>query len=329
MTEAERSATLAICLLAARADGKTDDRERAQLTAISETVAAGSDLARAHALSRAFQDVLVGKITLEKAAASLVTPEVKQLAFELAVVICDADGVRVPEERQFLERLRGALGLELGATEQFAQAADALAKVPAVPLQAGPATVVPAAAPGVPGVDQAALDEKIRNYAVLNGALELLPDSLATMAIVPLQLKMVYEIGKAHGYELDQGHIRDFIATAGVGLGAQYVEQIGRKLVGGLLGKLAGGLVGGLAGQALESGVSFATTYALGQLARRYYAAGRNMTPELLRETYQGLLAEARELRGKLAGQIEDRARGIDPSRIGDLVRGAGQSRPA
>jgi hypothetical protein len=73
--------------------------------------------------------------------------------------------------------------------------------------------------------------------------------------------------------------------------------------------------------------MSFTTTYALGQLARRYYAGGRNMTTELLRETYQGLLAEAQGLRERYAGEIEQKARGIDPSRIGDLVRGAGQGK--
>ncbi|MCK7498350.1 MAG: hypothetical protein MZW92_52755 [Comamonadaceae bacterium] len=54
----------------------------------------------------------------------------------------------------------------------------------------------------------------ILNYAILNGALELLPDSLASMAIIPLQMKMVYRIGKSYGYELDRGHVKDFLATA-------------------------------------------------------------------------------------------------------------------
>ena len=49
------------------------------------------------------------------------------------------------------------------------------------------------------------------------------------MAIIPLQIKMVYGIGKTHGYELDQGHIRELLATLGVGLTSQYLEQTGRK----------------------------------------------------------------------------------------------------
>lgn len=49
------------------------------------------------------------------------------------------------------------------------------------------------------------------------------------MAIIPLQVKMVYGIDKAHGVTLDQGHIKEFIAAAGVGLTSQYLEQIQQK----------------------------------------------------------------------------------------------------
>ena len=93
-------------------------------------------------------------------------------------------------------------------------------------------------------VNAAELDKMILNYSILNGALELLPQSLASMAIIPLQMKMVYRVGKAHGFELDRGHIKDLLATMGVGLTSQYVEQIGRKLIGGLLGRIGGGLLG-------------------------------------------------------------------------------------
>ena len=40
----------------------------------------------------------------------------------------------------------------------------------------------------------------------------------------------------------DAGMVKEFIATAGVGLTGQYLEQFGRKLVGGLLGSVLGGL---------------------------------------------------------------------------------------
>ena len=93
----------------------------------------------------------------------------------------------------------------------------------------------------------------ILNAAILNGALELLPQSWASMAIIPLQVRLVYRIGKAHGFELDRGHIKDFLATTGVGMTGQYVEQFGRKLIGGLLGKVLGGAGRAIGSQATGS----------------------------------------------------------------------------
>jgi uncharacterized protein (DUF697 family) len=76
--------------------------------------------------------------------------------------------------------------------------------------------VLPATAAVPPILDanrDAELDKMILNAANLNGALEIMPHTLATMAIVPLQMRLVYRIGNAYGYELDRGHIKDFLAT--------------------------------------------------------------------------------------------------------------------
>jgi uncharacterized protein (DUF697 family) len=165
-------------------------------------------------------------------------------------------------------------------------------------------------------------DKVILNYAILNGALELLPDSLASMAIIPLQMKMVYRIGKSYGFELDRGHIKDFLATAGVGMASQYAEQIGVKLVGKLFGGgLIGGLIGGIAKQAVSSGFSFSTTYALGHLARRYYAGGRTFSTALLQDTYTELLGEAKRMQGQYLPAMREKARTINVSQILEEVR--------
>jgi uncharacterized protein (DUF697 family) len=125
---------------------------------------------------------------------------------------------------------------------------------------------------------------------------------------------MVYGIGKTHGYQLDQGHIRELLATVGVGLTSQYLEQFGRKLLGGLLGK-PGKAAAGIA-------VSFATTYALGQLAKRYYAGGRQMSPELLKNTFQGLLEPAKRLQAEYLPQIQQKSANLDVGQVMAMVRG-------
>jgi uncharacterized protein (DUF697 family) len=161
----------------------------------------------------------------------------------------------------------------------------------------------------------------ILNYSILNGALELLPQSMASMAIIPLQMKMVYRIGKEHGYELDRGHIKDLLATMGIGLTGQYLEDIGRKVIGGLFGKVAGRMAGGLARGATGAAFSFATTYALGQVARRYYAGGRTMSTQVLKDAYASLLVQGRGLQAQYAPQIEQQARTVDVGKIVQMVR--------
>jgi len=165
------------------------------------------------------------------------------------------------------------------------------------------------------------MDKYILNHSIVNGAIELLPQSLATMAIIPLQMKLVYRIGQSYGYEMDRGHIKEFLATAGVGLTSQYVEQVGRKLLGGLLGVVAGGLGRGLGSVATGAAFSFATTYALGQLAKRYYAGGRQMNAALLQQTYQSLLGQAKQIQGQFSGEIQQKARSLDASQVMNMVK--------
>ena len=123
--------------------------------------------------------------------------------------------------------------------------------------------------------------------------------------------------------ELDQGHIREFIAAAGVGITSQYIEQFGRKLIGGLLGKAAGRTLGRIGGAATGMAFSFVTTYALGQVAKRYYAGGRVMSTALLQQTFQELLQPAKRLQTQYMPQIEQTARGLDAGKVMAMVRGA------
>lgn len=305
MTDAERDALLSICLLAAFADGATDERERAEIQRIAASLSEG----KAADFSALLGDVFAGRRTLEGAAAALTDPAQRQVAYELAACVCNADGAASAGEQQFLERLRQALQLEAGQAGTIASAATALATAPL----AGGAPVAP---------DPAALDKAILDASILNGALELLPESLATMAIIPLQMRLVYQVGKAHGYELDRGHVKDFLATAGVGLASQYLEQVGRKLVGGLLGALGGRMLGGLGRQAVSSATAFASTYALGQVARRYYGGGRTLSAEALRQAFQEMLGKARSLAGQHGADIQARAQGLDAAQVLRSIRG-------
>jgi uncharacterized protein (DUF697 family)/tellurite resistance protein len=308
MDAGQSRAVLAISLLAAMADGTKDDRERAQVRQIADSLE-GADTS----LAGVYQDVLLGRVTPASAAAALVDPGVRRYAYEMAVSVCDADGARSPAERAFLANLGACLGLEADGAARYAEQADAVA---AMPVTAS-APIEPPAPAG-----DAGLDAMILNYAILNGALELLPQNLASMAIIPLQMKMVYRIGRQYGFELDRGHVKDFLATAGAGLASQYVEQFGRKLLGGLLGQVAGGLGRGVGSAVAGGAFSFATTYALGQLAKRYYAGGRTFSTDMLRSAYQDLLGQGKELQARYLPQIQQKAGTLD---LGQVMAAARQ----
>ena len=326
MNAREQEAVLTIALLAAFADGAKDDREREEIKRIAESLAGE---AGAPQLSQIYQSVLLKRVNVSQAAAALTDPTHKQLAYEMAVCVCDADAVASDAEQRFLKELSTALGLDTQQTQQVEKEAAALAEAP---LPNAPVTVAPAAAaatqPANAVVRQATmsdaeLDKYILNHSIVNGAIELLPQSLATMAIIPLQIKLVYRIGQAYGFQLDKGHIREFLATAGVGLTSQYVEQFGRKLLGGLLGSVAGGLGRGLGRVTAGAAFSFATTYALGQLAKRYYSGGRQMNTALIQQTYQSLLGQAKQIQGQYSSEIQHKASTLDAAQVMSMVKNA------
>lgn len=321
MNVQEQRAVLNIMIHAALADGSKSESERTSIRDAAESLAAGPRAT----LAGVYQDVLLRRVTLHDAVSMLKQAEHRQLAYEMAVCVCDADGIQSEAEQAFLSNLRSQLGLdgnaEVTAVASQVGAISAAAYGVAGASTSAQPTTVHAATPRAAPIDNPALDKSILNYAILNGALELLPQSWASMAIIPLQVRMVYRIGQNYGVNLDQGHIKEFLATIGVGLTSQYVEQIGRKLVGGLLGKAAGGMIGGIGRAATGMAFSFATTYALGQLAKRYYAGGRVMSTALLRSTYQELLASAKGTQQQYLPAIRERATTLTPTEVMRLVK--------
>jgi uncharacterized protein (DUF697 family)/tellurite resistance protein len=314
-------AILSIAMLAAFADGVKDEREREHVKQFAEQL--GSSAVE---LMGVYQDVLFKRISLNDAAAALTDEGHRRYAYELAVCVCDSDGVRCSAEDRFLRELRILLSLESDTiTAAAEQQADAIAMAGVVaPMAMTESQPVVNAETTHVAVDEIAQNKMILNYSIINGALELLPQSWASVAIIPLQIKMVYRIGKAYGHELDQGHIREFLATVGVGLTSQYLEQFGRKLVGGLLGGLLGKTGKKMGGAATGMVMSFATTYALGQVAIRYYASGRQMSTDLLKQTFTELIEPAKNLQAQYLPQIQDKARSLDASTIMSMVKGTG-----
>jgi hypothetical protein len=74
-------------------------------------------------------------------------------------------------------------------------------------------------------------------------------------------------------------------------------------------------------GKATGSAFAFATTYALGQVAKQYYASGRTLTTEQLKGVFASMLEEARGMQGRYSGDIAQKSRQVNVSELLPLVR--------
>jgi len=302
-----QDALLTICLFAAFADGGKSDEERVEVRRLAAELGSENtaDLSR---------QILMRKVTMESAIAALGGQNERLLAYEMALGICEAGGSVTHDEEDFLKLLKAQLGLDGLAAEAVEQEVASVAMVPMTPDPA-----VPNPEPATDRPDNSGM---ILKYSILNGALELLPETLATMAIIPMQMKMVYRIGKSHGVELGRSNIKEFLATAGLGLGSQMVEGFARKFMKGVGKKLAGKLAGNAADQITGSAFSFASTYAIGYVAENYYSSGRAMDSAKLKSLFVSLQDQARQLHSKYLPEIQERAKTLTPSSILSMVGG-------
>jgi uncharacterized protein (DUF697 family)/tellurite resistance protein len=319
MDTQQTKSILTVALMAAFADGLKDERERESIRQLTEALGAAASID----LPAWYRDVLLAQPDLTEVVKPLDTQGLRQYAYEMAVGVVNSDGSQNATEATFLAQLARSLQLPATATESVTQQASAMAHAAVEPT--GPAAAAPTAVAGTvlgkANVSDAEMDKTIMSASITNAALELLPESIASMAIIPLQLRLVYRIGKAYGYAMDSSNAKDFIATLGVGLTSQYVEQLGRRLLGGLLGGIGGGLGRALGRQAASSGLTFATTYAIGRVAQRYYAGGRTLDSAALKATFASLLAEARGMAPQYQSQIEQAAQTIDTRNLVSLVK--------
>jgi uncharacterized protein (DUF697 family) len=304
LTSHEVESVLTICLLAAFSDGEKSDTERAQIRRIADTFP-DADLN----IPALCQRVLMAPPALPHVCEVLSSSGAKKLAYELAVCVIEADNVRPEGERAFLAELRAALGL---------------AAMDAQPIEAEVATLAMVPVPDAPApADAASSDAMILKYAIFAGALELLPQNLATLAVVPLQTKMVYRIAKQQGIEPDRRTVAELLATVGLGLASQVFEGFLRKM-SRQIGQKVGGKTGGkIADAAAGSATAFAATYALGHLARAYYSGGRSMSADALKSRFTSLTETGKQLAAQHLPQITAQGESLARADIGTLMKAA------
>ena len=300
MNTTDHAPLIAIAMLAARADGSTAGAEQQAVQAVVDRLGSPD-------VSRLAQQVAGGQLRVADLASRLSDDEARRTAYEGAVAICRADGVMNDSEQAFLEELRNALGLDADDVADVGRTAGALADAPVVEVHTG---APPAGT----------LDEFILQQSILTGALEVLPDRLANLAILPLQLRLVYQIGQRRGQKLDVNQVKDLAATLGLGAAAQGVEGVVMKLVGGVAGGLLGGLVGGAARIATSAVITFSATYALGHTADQYYLQGRRLSAADLKALFERFQQDAKTIYPKVEEQVRAKAGSLNlQSLLGSL----------
>ena len=103
MNAEQQKSILAITLFAAFADGTKHDREREEVRRIADSLASESG---APDLTWLYQDVLLKRLDLQSAANALTDAGERQLAYEMAVGVCEADGHMSEIERRFMDELK-------------------------------------------------------------------------------------------------------------------------------------------------------------------------------------------------------------------------------
>lgn len=316
MNEQSAQAIATIAALAALADGESDAQEQARVRETIERLGIGGD-----------EIVLVDGLSAAAAAAHvarrLSTSTAREAAYQVALDVVHADGYANTKETMFLRSL--AHSLDVDPTRFDAASASAVGAVEQwMKAESGNASSAQFAksGPGSASKEQP-MDAFILDQAMLTAALELLPDRLANLGILPLQLRLVHTIGQRSGQSTDGPHVKELVATLGIGVAAQVMESVVRKTFGGLAGTLFGGALGGAAGVAAGGAVTFATTYALGHAAQQYYAQGRTMSTADLKALFTTLKSDGAAMYPRVQSRISELAQGNTLQSIMQSVRGA------
>ena len=307
MTPMDAEIIITIAARAAVVDGNRSAVELSQITSAATRLGLSNAEAVVQQAVNASQDV-------QQLVADLSSDEARRAAYEIAVAVCHADGAADASEVAFLQRLSSALRTT-GSTAEVSVIASVAAVTADVRMPPLPPGATPQPQPGE-------LDAMILDQAILTAALEILPDRLSNMAILPLQLRLVYQIGQRHGQQLDAAQVKDLAATFGIGAAAQVMESLVRKTLGKLSGGLLGGMLGGATGMAAGAAVSFAATYALGHAAAQYYAQGRSLSSADLKALFTRFQQEAETLFPKVQDRVESVARGTNLQSVLGTLRG-------
>lgn len=287
LNEREVMAALRILICVAKADGEIHEAEKEAL----QTALTGAQLPQGVSLERLLEE----NVDLGQQLALLESSEAKEKVYEAAVSLAYADKEGSRGEKKLLEEIRGKLGI----SEEQATVATKLARGIGE-------TLVPGAIEPIsdPQQREKAVDGDIRKYSVIAAALGAFPIPVADLAVnlgvVGLHTKMFHDIGRFYGFTTTKEQVKNLIGGVGIGTGARVAVVSLAKFIPGW-----GSLIG--------AATNFGATYALGKVAKKYYASQAQADLKELKEMFASAEKEGRAVYAQNRAEIESMASASKP----------------
>lgn len=274
-------ASLRVLVAVARADGRIGPGEREAL----EEALGGRD----EVVDALLDELLEAEIDVA-AEIAVLPPAARRELYQAAFLLAHADGEASVGELMMLDLIRGEP--EPGGVLQqiVAETRDTLS----------PSGVLAQADPEARALE---IREDITKYSLLAAILGANPVAgaavLTDLVVVASQVKMVRDIGLYHGHQLDQASARALLTSM--------IGGVGIRLALGQLARVIPGF-----GSVYGAVTAFATTWAVGRVAERYFGEGASTDTAALQDRFKAARAEGeaiyREKQSLLALKADARA---------------------
>ena len=270
--ENEAIASLKILAAVARADGSVHNDERKSLAAALDVVELETPVK--------IEDLLGSDDGIDVSAElkKLESPEAREQIYRSAFFMAYADGSCTKEEQSVLD----LIAAETGVTAEQRQSLERLF-VPAVQRT----SLLPTKAKAIADPEQRAsvVTREILKYAALSAVLGAFPIpglAIATdLGVIALQVKMVRDIGQYWGNVVDRNRAKSMLYGMGLGTGARLAVNNLAKLLPGW-------------GSAVGATTSFASTYALGKVMEKFFAADAKADLSTLKDEFKAAEKEGK-----------------------------------
>jgi uncharacterized protein (DUF697 family)/tellurite resistance protein len=275
----EGAACLRALVAVAKADGKITAEERSTLDTAIGMLPESGDLQR----------FLDEKPDFDQLLSEIKSADAREQLWQSAYSMVHADGTASPEEQQLLDKIRTSFQID-----------EAKASTTKRLFEEAKDTVLPSNIEAIadPVKRQKEIDQDVLKYSVLSAVLGAFPVpglAIATdLAIVALQVKLVRDIGQYWGHKVDKGAIKSLLAGLGLGTGARIAVSNLAKLVP-------------VWGSAFGATTAFATTWALGKIANRYFESGQKADISQLKKEMKGIEKEGKEAYAQQKETIESK----------------------